>query len=82
MEHKSDKNRAKFLENQFCTFTLGILFTSWQDSQKHMLSLDGHSKRALEKKKSVDKTGWQLKPCRKSPMKTEQRSKFFFLSMI
>lgn len=46
-----------------------------------MLSLDGHSKRALEKK-SVDKTGWQLKPCRKSPMKmeikpSEQRSKFF-----
>lgn len=60
MEHKSDKNRAKFLENQFCTFTLGILFTSWQDSQKHMLSLDGHSKRALEKKNLLIKLAGNL----------------------
>lgn len=40
--------------------------------KKHMLSLDSHSKRALEKKYiSVDKTDWQVMPCRKFPMKVE-----------
>lgn len=50
---------------------LNLYFHTWnfkvvKTLKKHMLSLEGRGKRVLGKKKSVDKTGWQIMPHRES----------------